>query len=68
MSLIEMALLAPFWGFGLWLAAFPHGVIRFYNWMYKRSTRGNRTAMPTPRVELVEIVGLLDAVDKEPRR
>jgi hypothetical protein len=55
-SLIEMAQLAPFWGYGLWLAMFPRSAIRFYTWMYKRSIGGNRTVMPRPLV--VRICGL----------
>lgn len=56
MSLIEIAQFAPFWGYGLWLAVFPHSAIRLYTWMYKRSTGGNRKVMPTPLV--VRILGL----------
>jgi hypothetical protein len=56
MSLIEMAQFAPFWGYGLWLAMFPHSAIRFYSGIYKRSTGGKRKVMPRPL--FVRICGL----------
>jgi hypothetical protein len=62
MSWTEAVQLVPFWGFGLWLVAFPHAAIRFYTGLYRRAVGANKRAMPEPIVVRLSGVVVLCAL------